>query len=100
MVLTFSREGGGNRIKEQDEWVREIKAHHTLSFEQVCARLSPGWRLHNPGRTRLHSQCMIWADARHLLHDRRFFTIRKNDRGKSPGILAGPDTCTGTRPGS
>ena len=43
---------------------------------------------------------MRWAGSRHLLHDRRFFTIRKKDRGKSPGIMAGPDTCTGTRPGS
>ena len=49
MVLTFSREGGGNRIKERDEWVREIKAHHTLSFEQVMRKIIPGMETAQPG---------------------------------------------------
>ena len=34
MVLTFSREGGGNRIKERDEWVRQIKAHLPLHLSR------------------------------------------------------------------
>jgi hypothetical protein len=35
MVLTFSREGGGNRAKERDEWVRQIEAHlGAPAFEQ------------------------------------------------------------------
>src|SRR5208337_4822438 len=42
MVLTFSREGGGNRIKERDEWVRQIRAHLTPSFEQVIRKVIPG----------------------------------------------------------
>jgi hypothetical protein len=42
MVLTFSREGGGNRIKERDEWVRQIRAHRTPSFEQVIRKVIPG----------------------------------------------------------
>ncbi|WP_292370226.1 zinc ribbon domain-containing protein [Methanoregula sp. UBA64] len=37
MVLTFSREGGGNRAKERDEWVRQIEAHlGGPSFEPVA----------------------------------------------------------------
>jgi len=37
MVLTFSREGGGNRAKERDEWVRQIEAHLGVpSFEPVA----------------------------------------------------------------
>jgi len=42
MVLTFSREGGGNRVKERDEWVRQIRAHLTPSFEQVVRKVIPG----------------------------------------------------------
>ena len=42
MVLTFSREGGGNRIKERDEWVQQIRAHLTPSFEQVIRKVIPG----------------------------------------------------------
>ncbi|MFA6362459.1 zinc-ribbon domain-containing protein [Methanoregula sp.] len=42
MVLTFFREGGGNRIKERDEWVRQIRAHLTPSFEQGIRKVIPG----------------------------------------------------------
>ena len=42
MVLTFSRAGGGNRVKERDEWVRHIRAHLTPSFEQVVRKVIPG----------------------------------------------------------
>ena len=45
MVLTFSREGGGNRIKERDEWVRQIRAHLTPSFEQVIRKVIPGMEI-------------------------------------------------------
>ena len=41
---------------------------------------------------------MRWAGSRHLLHDLRFFTIRKKISRKIPKFMAGP-TCTGTRPG-
>ncbi len=42
MVLTFSREGGGNRAKERDEWVSQIRTHLTPSFEQVIRKVIPG----------------------------------------------------------
>jgi hypothetical protein len=43
MVLTFSREGGGNRAKERDEWVRQIEAHlGAPSFEPVARTEAPG----------------------------------------------------------
>ncbi len=42
MVLTFSREGGGNRIKERDEWVRQIRGYIIPSFEQVIRKVIPG----------------------------------------------------------
>jgi ribosomal protein L40E len=42
MVLTFSREGGGNRAKERDEWVNQIRARITPSFEQVMKKVMPG----------------------------------------------------------
>lgn len=41
MVLTFSREGGGNRLKERDEWIRQIRAHLTPSLEQVIRKVMP-----------------------------------------------------------
>ncbi|HNX17122.1 MAG TPA: zinc-ribbon domain-containing protein [Methanoregula sp.] len=41
MVLTFSREGGGNRLKERDEWIRQIRAYLTPSFEQVIRKVMP-----------------------------------------------------------
>jgi hypothetical protein len=53
MVLTFSREGGGNRIKERDEWVRQIKAHHTLSFEQVIRKVIPGMETAQSGQNKV-----------------------------------------------
>jgi hypothetical protein len=53
MVLTFSREGGGNRIKERDEWVRQIKAHHTPSFEQVMRKVIPGMDTAQSGQNKV-----------------------------------------------
>jgi len=47
MVLTFSREGGGNHVKERDEWVSQIRAHITPSFEQVMKKVIPGIDLAN-----------------------------------------------------
>jgi len=41
MVLTFSREGGGNRAKERDEWARLIQTHLTPSFEQEADKALP-----------------------------------------------------------
>ncbi|MGA2699126.1 MAG: zinc ribbon domain-containing protein [Methanoregula sp.] len=42
MVLTFSGEGGGNRAKERNEWVRVIKENITPSFERVNRTIIPG----------------------------------------------------------
>jgi hypothetical protein len=52
MVLTFSREGGGNRSKERDEWVRQIKASFTPSFEQVIRKVIPGIDFQPAGQER------------------------------------------------
>jgi len=41
MVLAFSREGGGNRLRERDEWVSQIKAYLTPSFDQVINKVMP-----------------------------------------------------------
>jgi hypothetical protein len=43
MVLTFSREGGGNRKKERDEWIRLIKDNLTPTLEQVIRKVIPGF---------------------------------------------------------
>jgi hypothetical protein len=53
MVLTFSREGGGNRIKERDEWVRQIKAHNTPTFEQVMRKVIPGMDTAQSGQNKV-----------------------------------------------
>jgi hypothetical protein len=53
MVLTFSREGGGNRVKERDEWVKQIKSHLTPSFEQVIRKVIPGIEPPHPGPTKI-----------------------------------------------
>jgi hypothetical protein len=50
MVLTFSREGGGNRVKERDEWVRQIRAYLTPSFEQVIRKVIPGMEAQSTGQ--------------------------------------------------
>jgi zinc-ribbon domain len=42
MILTFSRQAGGNRIKERDAWVRIIKEHASSSFDQVIRKVIPG----------------------------------------------------------
>ena len=42
MVLTFSRESGGNRAKERNEWIRLINENITPSFEQVVRTVNPG----------------------------------------------------------
>jgi len=42
MVLTFSREGGGNRKKERDEWIRLIRDNLAPSFEEVIRKVFPG----------------------------------------------------------
>jgi hypothetical protein len=42
MILTFSRQAGGNRIKERDEWARIIRENTSTSFEQVIRKVIPG----------------------------------------------------------
>ncbi len=41
IILTFSRQTGGNRIKERDEWLRVLKVHTSLSLEQVVRKVIP-----------------------------------------------------------
>jgi len=41
MVLTFSRESGGNRAKERNEWIQLINENITPSFEQVVRTVNP-----------------------------------------------------------
>jgi len=41
MILTFSRQAGGNRIKERDQWVRAIKENATFSPDQVIPEAIP-----------------------------------------------------------
>jgi hypothetical protein len=42
MILTFSRQAGGNRIKERDAWARMIKENASSSFDQVIRNVIPG----------------------------------------------------------
>ncbi len=41
MILTFSRQAGGNRIKERDAWVRLIKEHAVPAPAQIVRRVVP-----------------------------------------------------------
>lgn len=42
MILTFSRQEGGNRIKERDEWARYVRDNIGASFETVIRKVIPG----------------------------------------------------------
>jgi hypothetical protein len=42
MILTFSRQEGGNRIRERDEWARLIQANIGSSFDNVIRKVIPG----------------------------------------------------------
>jgi hypothetical protein len=42
MILTFSRQTGGNRIKERNEWVRLLKENTSSSIDQVIRKVIPG----------------------------------------------------------
>ena len=42
MILTFSRQTGGNRIRERDAWARALKENITSTFEQVIRKVVPG----------------------------------------------------------
>jgi hypothetical protein len=42
MILTFSRQAGGNRKKERDEWARIIKENASAPFDQVIRKVIPG----------------------------------------------------------
>jgi hypothetical protein len=42
MILTFSRQEGGNRIKERDEWARAIRQNIGATFDNVIRRVIPG----------------------------------------------------------
>ncbi len=44
MILTFSRQTGGNRIKDRDTWLKTIKDNTSSSFEQVIRKVIPGSR--------------------------------------------------------
>ncbi len=42
MILTFSRQTGGNRIKDRDTWLKTMKDNTSSSFEQVIRKVIPG----------------------------------------------------------
>jgi len=42
MILTFSRQTGGNRIRERDEWLKVLKENTSSTFEQVIRKVIPG----------------------------------------------------------
>lgn len=42
MILTFSRQAGGNRIKERDAWIRIIRENASSSYDQVIRKVIPG----------------------------------------------------------
>ena len=44
MILTFSRQTGGNRIRERDGWVKMLKENTSSSFDQVIRKVIPGVR--------------------------------------------------------
>ncbi len=41
VVLTFSREAGGNRKRERDEWVKALKQLTSSSFQQAVRKVIP-----------------------------------------------------------
>ena len=41
VVLTFSREAGGNRKRERDEWAKALKQHTSSSFQQAIRKVIP-----------------------------------------------------------
>jgi len=41
VVLTFSREAGGNRKRERDEWTKALKQHTTSTFQQAIRNVIP-----------------------------------------------------------
>ena len=41
MILTFSRQTGGNRIRERDAWAKALKDNISSSFEQVIRKVIP-----------------------------------------------------------
>jgi hypothetical protein len=41
MILTFSRQTGGNRIRERDAWLKALKEHTSSGFEQVVQKVIP-----------------------------------------------------------
>lgn len=42
MILTFSRQAGGNRIRERDSWAKALKENISSSFEQIIRKVIPG----------------------------------------------------------
>ena len=50
MVLTFSRQEGGSRIKERDAWARLIKENASSPVNQVIRKVIP-WPEQSPRRT-------------------------------------------------
>ena len=42
MILTFSRQTGGTRIKERNEWVRLLKENISSTFDKVIRKVVPG----------------------------------------------------------
>jgi hypothetical protein len=43
MILTFSRQTGGNRIKERDTWLKTMKEQTSSTFDQVIRKVIPGF---------------------------------------------------------
>ena len=97
MVLTFSRAGGGNRVKERDEWVRHIRAHLTPSFEQVVRKVIPGIGT-PPAETEQGGTTILRAGRVPGIPPAadRISPFCKKDCRRSPGVLAGSVTCPQT----
>jgi len=41
MILTFSRQTGGNRIRERDAWLKALKENTSSKFDQVIRKIVP-----------------------------------------------------------
>jgi hypothetical protein len=86
MILTFSRQAGGNRIKDRDEWARIIKENTSTSFEQVIRKVIPGMeqpprRSEPPTQSRID---VVSAPVRPVAPVEQKFTVPKESGGMHP----------------
>jgi len=88
MILTFSRQEGGNRIKERDEWARVIRQNMSSPLDTVFRKVIPGTNVASRRTEPSASPRITIVNSSHPVPDQDIPAPVRNDTGsfRSPPV--------------